>query len=185
MPSIIGKHVQEMNAQVYQSIENIITLYWHTIWDPRLLSKKSQDQEQEEHIMSFLSAFNGIVAKKLMEKIDEYDLIQEIKGDLLDLKSFESKQFQHEQEVAELTWFDWLVICCKSFFLTTTTDKTPTTVTTKNKYFDLETDFLHEYLSDMRTGLLMELHIQFMDFFTRIQTDIVDQLSIYYDQELF
>jgi HPt (histidine-containing phosphotransfer) domain-containing protein len=187
MPSIIGKHVQKMNDQVYQSIENIITLYWHTIWDPRLLAKKDG---QEEHILSFLSGFNGIVAKKLMDKIDEYDLIGEIKADIISSSSaFIKTVSEEEDDEEEISLFSWLNNSMMDLFTSATHALSRSSATgslsSKSKLAtNLETDFLREYLSDIRTSLLMELHIQFMDFFTRIQTDIVDQLSIYYDEEL-
>lgn len=168
MPNIIGKHIQEMNSKVHQTIENIVTLYWHTIWDPKLLTHNAQ---QEELILSFLSSFNGIVAKKLIETIDEYELIEMIKSDLINVSSAEEITPLGSATVVSSA-YSWL----KNLF------KTPTNTVTTFRKSDLETDFLRQYLSEIRTSLLMELHIQFMDFFTKIQADILEQLSAYYDQ---
>lgn len=168
MPSIIGKHVQAMNTKVYESIENIITLYWHTIWDPKLLTKHTNIDNQEEHILSFLSSFNGIIAKNLMNEIEEYELLLKIKSDVLDLSDTIEQQ-KEEQE--SLFVFDWFKSTFNTLFSSAKTTR-----------IELEDDFLRQHLTDIRTSLLMELHIQFMDFFTRIQTDIIEQLSAYYDE---
>ncbi|KAI9357880.1 hypothetical protein BD770DRAFT_364863 [Pilaira anomala] len=162
MPTIIGKHVQAMNAKVYQSIENIITLHWHTIWNPRLLTRST---DQEELIMSFLSSFNGIVAKKLIEEIDSYELLEMVKMDLMNhcildegVVSVKSNTIQKKMAILYST-YDFL----------------------KN-VSALQVDFLRQHVSELRTNLLMELHVQFMDFFTLVQSDILEQLSAYYDQ---
>ncbi|KAI7894599.1 uncharacterized protein EV154DRAFT_414833 [Mucor mucedo] len=163
MPIIIGRHVQQMNAKVYQSIENIVTLYWHTIWDPKLLT---HDAQQEDLILSFLSSFNGIVAKKLIEEIDDYELLEIIKSDIINTSA--------EQLLDEST------IVASAYSWLTQWFKFPSNSAFRKS--DLEVDFLRHYLSEIRTNLLMELHIQFMDFFSKIETDIFDQLSSYYDQ---
>lgn len=161
MPSIIGKHVQALNTKVYDSIENTLTLYWHTIWDPKLLS---QAEDAEEHILSFLSSFNSIVAKSLMDQIEEYQLLQQIRYDVLNLNI--------NNEESLVSFFDWIKNPFDSLFST----KKP------KQMMELEDDFLRQHLTDIRTSLLMELHIQFMDFFARVQSDIIEQLSAYYNQ---
>lgn len=169
MPSIIGKHVQAMNTKVYDSIENTLTLYWHTIWDPKLLLSES---ESEDLILSFLSSFNSIVAKSLMDQIEEYQLLQQIRYDVLnvDVKNNNEK----EEEVSSF-FADWIKGPIDHLFSTTKKPKQQTII-------ELEDDFLRQHLTDIRTNLLMELHIQFMDFFARVQTDIIEQLSTYYNQ---
>lgn len=164
MPIIIGKHVQLMNAKVYQSIENIVTLYWHTIWDPKLLT---HDTQQEDLILSFLSSFNGIVAKKLIEEIDDYELLDLIKSDIINT----SAEQVSEESTIVASAYSWLT----QWF------QFPSSSGVFRKS-DLEVDFLRHYLAEIRTNLLMELHMQFMDFFSKIETDIFDQLSSYYDQ---
>lgn len=164
MPSIIGKHVQAMNTKVYDSIENTLTLYWHTIWDPKLLSESEDDVE--DHILSFLSSFNSIVAKSLMDQIEEYQLLQQIRYDVLNV------DVDNEEQAVVVSFFDWIKSPIDNLFSTKKPKQT----------IELEDDFLRQHLTDIRTNLLMELHIQFMDFFARVQTDIIEQLSTYYNQ---
>lgn len=154
MPSLIGKHIQVMNTNVYESIESIVNLYWPTVWDKRLLYADNQ-----EEILSFLSAFNGIVAKKLIDQVDEYNLLEKIKQDMMAL-------YEKEQE----SWFHWF--SSTKEMLLSNDDSWPTT--------EQEPNFLRQHVTDIRTSLLMELHIQFMDLFTRIQSDIIEQFFIYY-----
>lgn len=164
MPSIIGKHVQAMNTKVYDSIENTLTLYWHTIWDPKLLSESEDDAE--DHILSFLSSFNSIVGKSLMDQIEEYQLLQQIRYDVLNV------DVDNEEQAVVVSFFDWIKSPIDNLFSTKKPKQT----------IELEDDFLRQHLTDIRTNLLMELHIQFMDFFARVQTDIIEQLSTYYNQ---
>jgi hypothetical protein len=173
MPSIIGKHIQAMNAKIFNSIEPSIKLFWRTVWDPKLLSTDDQGQE---HIMSFLSSFNGIIAKKLMDQMDEYNLLKHIRHDLISIGALDLEVEELRKSCNDMPWFQW----CLFKLLPSKLAKTKLT---KTKIADLETDFLRQHLSDIRTSLLMELHIQFMDFYVRIQSDIIDTLSLYYNDE--
>lgn len=154
MPSLIGKHIQVMNTNTYESIESIVNLYWPTVWDKRLLYADNQ-----EEILSFLSALNGIVAKKLIDQVDEYNLLEKIKQDMMAL-------YEKEQE----PWFHWFS-STKEMLLSNDDSWSAT---------EQEPNFLRQHVTDIRTSLLMELHIQFMDFFTRIQSDIIEQFLIDY-----
>ncbi|KAI8081131.1 hypothetical protein BDF21DRAFT_339408 [Thamnidium elegans] len=169
MPTLIGKHVQAMNSKVYLAVENIITLHWHTIWNPRLLT---HGDEQEELIMSFLSSFNGIVAKKIIEEIDNYEMLEMIKMDLLNTSLLnQAPTTGSDMDVVSST-FNWIKNYALDLF------RTPNVQYTSS---DLEVDFLRSHLSELRTNLLMELHVQFMNFFVMVQSDILEQLSAYYD----
>lgn len=178
MPTIIGKHVQAMNAKVYQSIENIITLHWHTIWNPRLLTRST---DQEELIMSFLSSFNGIVAKKLIEEIDSYELLEMVKMDLMNHCILdEGVTFVESNTKLAILYstYDFLKKYALDLFL----GQPNPVMKSRFSVSALQVDFLRQHLSELRTNLLMELHLQFMDFFTLVQSDILEQLSAYYDQ---
>jgi hypothetical protein len=166
MPSIIGKHIQAMNAEVFNSIEPTIKLFWRTIWDPNMLSVEEQN---EDYIMSFLSSFNGVIAKKLMDQMDDYHLLEHITHDLVSIGAL---GMDTEQGCNDILW--------RCLFKKLPSRQT-TTKLTKIKLADLETDFLRQHLSDLRTSLLMSLHVQFMDFYVRIQSDIMDTLSLYYN----
>lgn len=170
MPTIIGKHVQAMNSKVYLAVENIITLHWHTIWNPRLLTHGA---EQEELIMSFLSSFNGIVAKKIIEEIDNYEMLEMIKMDLMNTSILNQTPATagNNMDIVFSTFN-----CIKKYALDLF--RTPVVQYTSS---DLEVDFLRGHLSELRTNLLMELHVQFMDFFVMVQSDILEQLSAYYN----
>ncbi|KAK4512648.1 uncharacterized protein ATC70_003352 [Mucor velutinosus] len=154
MPSLIGKHIQAMNTHVYESIEPIVKNHWPTVWDKKLLY--ADDQEE---ILSFLSSLNGIVAKKLMDQVDNYSLLEKIKQDMVAL-------YEREQE---RSWFHWLSSTKKIV------------LSFEDTVAEEDANFLRQHATDIRTSLLMELHIQFMDFFTRIQSDIIEQLVIYED----
>jgi hypothetical protein len=154
MPSLVGKHIQAMNTHIYESIESIVNLYWPTVWNKKLLYADDQ-----EDILSFLSAFNGIVAKNLIEQVDDYNLLEKVKQDMMAL-------YEKEQEKS---WFHWFS-STKEMILSNN-DLLPKTK---------EANFLRQHVTDIRTNLLLELHLQFMDFFTRIQSDIIEQFVIYY-----
>ena len=158
MPAIIGKHVQALNTKVYESVEEAITLQWHTIWNPNVLTRTS---DQEEQVLSFLSSFNTIVAKDLMNQIEDYDLLQKVKTDLSSVSPL---------VIEEESTLNWLKNTMNGF------------LSQKEQTFDFTDDFLRQHITDIRTGLLIELHIQFMSFFTKIQTDIIELLTIYYDE---
>ncbi|CEP09014.1 hypothetical protein [Parasitella parasitica] len=149
MPSLIGKHIQAMNANVYASLEPIVNSYWSTLWDNKLLYASNQ-----EEILSFLSSLNRVVAKKLIDQVDNYHLLEKIKQDMVSLYQ-------------EKPWVGWF-FSTKTIVLSFGDDVT-----------DQDSEFLRQHVADTRTSLLMELHIQFMDFFTRIQTDIAENFVIY------
>lgn len=173
MPSIIGKHVQAMNAKVFNSVEPSIKLFWRTIWDPKMLSV---DHQSQEHIMSFLASFNGIIAKKLMDQMDDYNLLKRIRQELISISASDMEEEQLEKDCSDRIWIGW----CVSKLLPS---RLVATKLTKTNIAGSQSNFLGEHLSDLRTNLLMELHIQFMDFYVRIQSDIIDTLSLYYNYE--
>ncbi|KAL9558063.1 hypothetical protein MBANPS3_001086 [Mucor bainieri] len=154
MPSLIGKHIQAMNTQIYEAIEPIVKSHWSAVWDKQLLY--TDDQEE---ILSFLSSLNGIVAKKLMDQVGAFDLLEKVKQDMVAL-------YEKEQEQSWFHWFSSTKKIVLSF---------------EDTVAEEDANFLRQHVTDIRTSLLMELHIQFMDFFTRVQSDIIEQLVIYQD----
>ncbi|KAI9480355.1 MAG: hypothetical protein EXX96DRAFT_562283 [Benjaminiella poitrasii] len=175
MPSIIGKHIQIMNNNIYSSIEPVIKLHWRSIWDPKII--KAND---EEETLSFLSTFNGIVAKRLMDEMDNFDLLDKIKDDLVQVSSTNEDAIgEKKQTNSLLSICEWMKTQVVKLVATKTQTSSDNTVAATPDL--LEVDFLRQHLSDIRTSLLMELHVQFMDFFAKIQADIIDQLAIYYD----
>lgn len=165
MPSIIGKHIQQMNANIFQSIEQVITIHWSTFWDSKML-----EADQDDMLLSFLSSFNGIVAKRLMDEMDTYDLLEKIKRDVLSIPD--------ALPAPPSSWMHTF----KNEIYTIWNSLTNMTSQQQGLTSDMEIDFLRQHLANIRTSLLMELHTQFMDFYSRIQADILDQLSAYYDQ---
>lgn len=154
MPALVGKHIQAMNTHVYESIEPIVNILWPAVWDKKLLYADNQ-----EEILSFLSSLNGIVAKKLVDQVDNYDLLEKVKQDMVAL-------YDREQEQS---WFRWL------------SNTKKIVLSLEDTVTEEDANFLRQHITDIRTSLLMELHIQFMDFFTRIQSDIIDQFVMYED----
>lgn len=155
MPSLIGKHIQAMNTHVYESIDPIVKHHWPAVWDKKLLYADGQ-----EEILSFLSSLNGVVAKQLMDQMDAYDLLERVKQDMVAL---------YEREQAQ-SWFRWFAHVKKTVVLSF-----------EDTVAEEDANFLRQHVTDIRTSLLMELHVQFMDFFTRIQSDIIEQFAIYED----
>ncbi|KAI8639709.1 hypothetical protein BD408DRAFT_434924 [Parasitella parasitica] len=149
MPSLIGKHIQAMNANVYASIESIVKSHWPILWESKLLHTSNQ-----EEILSFLSSLNSIVARKLKDQVDSYHLLDKIKQDMVPL-------------YRETSWYSWF-------------GSTKTIVLSLgDNVNEQDLDFLRQHVADIGANLLMELHTQFMDFFTRIRSDIVEQSVIY------
>ncbi|KAG1116727.1 hypothetical protein G6F42_013623 [Rhizopus arrhizus] len=154
MPALVGKHIQAMNTHVYESIEPIVNSHWSAVWDKKLLY--ADDQEE---ILSFLSSLNGFVAKKLVDQVDNYNLLEKVKQDMVAL-------YDREQEQS---WFRWL------------SNTKKIVLSLEDTVTEEDANFLRQHITDIRTSLMMELHIQFMDFFTRIQSDIIDQFVMYED----
>lgn len=177
MPSIIGKHIQQMNTKLFKSVEEVITIHWSTFWDIRIL-----EENQEDLMLSFLTSFNGIVAKKLMDGMDNYDLLEKIKDDIMSITTAEESDLPATSVLP--SWLQTLKHDIRSVLLWLWEDNgcTGKTSNKNTASSDMEIDFLRQHLANIRASLLMELHTQFMDFYSRLQADILDQLSTYYDQ---
>ncbi|KAI8971439.1 hypothetical protein BDF20DRAFT_825570 [Mycotypha africana] len=164
MPAIIGKHIQKMNAQVYSAVEPSITLVWNSIWDPRIL-----DGDHDGRTLNFLSSFNGVVAKNLIEQIDKYQLAEKVKSDLAAADNDASWAARAKRHLLS--------------FISSPSHSSDR-VMTKAQDMDadafvpeLSQDFLSEHISTIRTSLLKQMQSNFMKFYKRVQSDIVDQSS--------
>jgi hypothetical protein len=103
-----------------------------------------------------------------MDEMDNYNLLDQIQQDVLAVTPAPPS--------LPLTWMQELKQQIHSIWNSfTKMSNQPQTAS------DMEIDFLRQHLANVRTSLLMELHTQFMDFYSRIQADILDQLSTYYD----
>jgi hypothetical protein len=103
-----------------------------------------------------LSSLNGIFAQELLEEIDNYDLLNKVRQDINAISSSSSSWMKH-----------WIINLFSNRIIILDHEM-------------LELDFLRDYISNIKTSLLLELHLQFMDFYTKMQTDMIDQLSDYY-----
>ncbi|CAO3693644.1 unnamed protein product [Rhizopus stolonifer] len=131
MPSIIGKHIHIMNSEIYASVQPLIEQYWRT----------------------GLISLNGILVQELIEKMDDYDLLEKIKQDTLNFGG------------TFLGWKYWIWQWMSNRSLIS-----------KNNS-PLPADFLKEYLLEMKAGLLLDFHLEFNDFYNKIQNDVLEEWS--------
>jgi hypothetical protein len=142
MPSVIGKHIEKMNKELYGLVENAVTASWKTSWHPHLLQDKNK-------LLTFLSSVNTFVAKTFIEALYQYQLLEKIKQDI-------------EQLDNDISMTAWVKQKLSTLFNTS-----------KNRLPDMEIDFLRQHLCNIRSNVLTELDVQFVDFFAMIQADIM------------
>ncbi|CAO3666489.1 unnamed protein product [Rhizopus microsporus] len=134
MPVIIGKRIHEMNTEIYKSVESIVLLYWNTA-------------------DTSFSSLNAMIAQELIERIDDYDLLNRVKQDILAYDStspFLSSWVKH-----------WIT----SFF--------SNRIVLNHDEEQIEYNFLRQHVSNIKADLLLNLHAQFMDLYTKIQDGII------------
>ncbi|KAI8098284.1 uncharacterized protein B0P05DRAFT_521252 [Gilbertella persicaria] len=171
IPAMIGKHVQAMNTKVCESVEPTIQRYWKTLWT---IPNNELLEDKQDQIISLLSSLNGMMASRLIDRMDNYMFIDRVKQDVVDMVASYSPVPCKQITKTRFSWFfDWVPLFSEC-------DRMLITKQLKNS--DMELDFLRQHLSELKTNLLMKLHIQFIDFYARIQTDIIDQLADYYDE---
>ncbi|CEG76508.1 hypothetical protein RMATCC62417_11398 [Rhizopus microsporus] len=133
MPVIIGKRIHEMNAEIYKSVESIVSLYWNTV-------------------DTSFSSLNAMIAQELIERIDDYDLLNRVKQDILAYDSTSSLS-------------SWIKHRITSFF--------SSRIVPSHDEEQFECNFLKQHLSNVKADLLLDLHAQFMDLYTKIQDGII------------
>ncbi|KAI8337823.1 hypothetical protein EDC96DRAFT_469205 [Choanephora cucurbitarum] len=164
IPTIISKHVQSMNAHIYESIDPIIQRHWKTLWENRLL----EPSRIETELSYLLSSLNSILATQLIEQMDAYQLVERVQQDIrMMIQGTEVESMSHR-------WLSWLshplLVVSRSY------------QAQSKPWAHQEVDFLRQHLADLRVQLLMELHLQFVDLFSRMKADIIEQLNEYYDE---
>ncbi|KAI9283157.1 hypothetical protein BY458DRAFT_448516 [Sporodiniella umbellata] len=105
---------------------------------------------REQDVTLKLMYLNSLLAQELIEVIDQYNLLEKVKQDTL--RFHRSYRF---------SWplFQW----------------PPKWLVTQNSRA-LELDFLSKYLSEIKAGLLLDLHSEFIPFLTRILDNSFDPL---------
>ncbi|CEI90374.1 hypothetical protein RMCBS344292_04700 [Rhizopus microsporus] len=134
MPVIIGKRIHEMNTEIYKSVESIVSLYWTTI-------------------DTSFSSLNAIIAQELIERIDDYDLLNRVKQDILAYDSTSS------------SLLSWVKRWITNFF--------SNRIVLNHDEEQIEYNFLKQHVSNIKADLLLNLHAQFMDLYTKIQDGII------------
>lgn len=100
------------------------------------------------------SSLNAIIAQGLIERIDDYDLLGRVKQDILAYASTSSSWARH-----------WIT----SFF----SNRLVLSNEEQQQQQQLEYNFLKQHLSNVKASLLLELHVHFMDLYTKIQDGII------------
>ncbi|CEG73535.1 hypothetical protein RMATCC62417_08896 [Rhizopus microsporus] len=134
MPVIIGKRIHEMNTEIYKSVESIVSLYWTTI-------------------DTSFSSLNAMIAQELIERIDDYDLLNRVKQDILAYDSTSS------------SLLSWVKRWITNFF--------SNRIVLNHDEEQIEYNFLKQHVSNIKADLLLNLHAQFMDLYTKIQDGII------------
>lgn len=134
MPVIIGKRIHEMNTEIYKSVESIVSLYWNTI-------------------DTSFSSLNAMIAQELIERIDDYDLLNRVKQDILAYDSTSS------------SLLSWVKRWITNFF--------SNRIVLSYDEEQIEYNFLKQHVSNIKADLLLNLHAQFMDLYTKIQDGII------------
>ncbi|KAG0936580.1 hypothetical protein G6F32_010055 [Rhizopus arrhizus] len=98
-----------------------------------------------------LTELNSLLAQDVIEKIDEYNFLHKIKRDIL---AVPSGPFWNNHWLFQ--WFSNRVVFIEEDAI--------------------ELDFLRQHLSNIKTGLLLEFQVQFMDFYSRMKDDAFDQI---------
>ncbi|KAI8373278.1 hypothetical protein BD560DRAFT_350805 [Blakeslea trispora] len=174
IPSIISKHVQTMNAQVYESIHSTIQRHWKTLWEDAF----SSPDTAEPGLSNLLSSFNSILATKLVDQMDEYMLVERVQESIRTMI----------QDTTQATLLQsWSSRLPRPFsFLPTLypTQKTTTITFQLNPSIsqEIDIDFLRQHVAGLRISLLTELHLQFMNLSLRMKTDVIEQLNNYYNE---
>ncbi|KAI8889374.1 hypothetical protein K501DRAFT_329172 [Backusella circina FSU 941] len=159
LPSIIGKNIHEMNAHIYSLIQSLVLKNWHSIGLSDMVSSEKSDT------ISFMTSFNSAMAKSLLNEIRGYNLEEKIKQDAsslvpVPLSSMISLASSHPGYLSQILHN---IKSSISHFSSKTASPTGSL---------LDGDFLTKYISDMGIDLLIELHIQFYDFYSQVKADL-------------
>jgi hypothetical protein len=121
--------------------------------------------KNNDDTISFMTSFNSAMAKSLLDEIREYDLEAKIKQDAcslvpVPLSSMIALASSHPGYISQI------IHNIKSIIPHFSSKATAPVGTSLNG------DFLTKYISDMEIDLLIELHVQFYDFYTQIKADL-------------